>query len=100
MNDFGSSSPLRLIRRVTCVPSSPLIWSAALSTVMPFVLLPSIAKISSSASKPAFSAGVSSIGAITINLPSFIPICIPIPFSEPLIELVSSKNSFGFKNFV
>lgn len=82
------------------MPSLPLIWSAALSTVIPFVLLPSISRISSSAFKPAFSAGVSSIGAITVNFPSFTAIWIPIPFNEPFIELVSSANSFGSRNLV
>ena len=62
--------------------------------------MPSISRISSSAFRPAFSAGVSSNGAITVNFPSFTAIWIPIPFREPLIELVSSANSFGSKNFV
>ena len=70
---FGSSLPL-FTRSLTFVPSLPLILSAAASTVIPFVDLPSISKISSSAFSPARSPGVSSRGAIIKSLPSLTPI--------------------------
>ena len=68
--------------------------------LIPFVLSPLISRILSSAIKPALSAGESSRGAIITNSPSLKPICVPIPLSEPLIDCVSSENSFGSKNRV
>ena len=97
-NLFGT--PFLCINNVTVVPFSPLILSAAASILIPFVLSPLISRIWSSAKSPARSAGESSNGAIITKLPSRKPICVPIPFKEPLIDCVSSENSFGGKNLV
>ena len=57
---FGSALP-RLINKLTVVPFSPLILSAALSMEMPLVLFPSISRILSSAFN--FTVGVSESGS-------------------------------------
>ena len=86
--------------RTTVVPFLPLILSIASSTLISSVVLPSTARIISPLSRPAFSAGESFKGDITVRNPSFTPTSAPIPDISPTRSSSNSFVSVGSKKSV
>ena len=93
----GFCSPFLKIVIVIGVFGLPRILFTASSIVVPIVELPSILKMISPAFIPALSAGVSSIGEITVSALSFMPTVMPSPPNSPLVCTCISLYAFSFK---
>ena len=86
---------------VTVVPFGPWIICTASSSESPSVEVPSIERMRSPALRPAFSAGESLSGEITVSTPSaFSPITMPTPSKLPLISSLKDFASVGGKKVV
>ncbi len=81
----GLSSPLRTMVKTMSVPGCPRILSTASFSDIPFTGVSSRRIIKSPALIPARSAGVSSIGEMTLTKPSSMPTSIPRPPNSPVV---------------
>ena len=94
----GFCSPFRTIVIVIGVFGLPRILLTASSMVVPRVAFPSMRRMMSPLFMPALSAGVFSIGEMTVRAPSFMPTVIPRPPNSPFVCTCISLNAFSFKN--
>ena len=90
----GLGSFLRIIVNTKEVLGFPLMSFTESSMFIPIVALSSIFKMISPDFTPALNAGVPSIGAMTVNAPSFIPIEMPSPPNSPLVCTERSLYDF------
>ena len=77
----------------TLVPGSPLISFTASLSDLSFSETSWTSMTRSPDFRPAFCAGVSSIGAIIFTKPSSIVISIPMPPNLPVVPILSSEKS-------
>ncbi len=87
--------PSRMTVSVTLVPSLPLICFTALNSVMFLVVSPLILTILSPGLRPAWYAGVSSIGETMVRTPFSRVISIPNPPKSPANSDLNSLNIFS-----
>ena len=93
VNSFGLSQPSRKISSRTWVFLGPRIRSTASSMLMSFVHSSLIFRILSPAAIPARSAGVSSMGEMTVSCWFLMPIWMPTPWNSPLMSMLISLNA-------
>ena len=92
---IGSGSPSLRMLIVTLVPFGPLMSFTASMRLMSLVEVSSIITILSPARMPARNAGVSSMGAMTVSIPSLIPMVMPMPWNSPWVSICISLYMSG-----
>ena len=95
-SSIGLSTPSRLMVSVIFEFGEPRILSTASCSDRPCTVLPSSAVMMSPALTPAFEAGVSSIGLITLMKPLSCVTSMPRPPNSPLVCTCMSRNAFEF----